>query len=50
MTEFYAMWITRNGQHLWSGPHSREQAQGILDTTMYCTNKMIVERTLGEGG
>ena len=43
-TDFYALWVTRNGQHLWSGPHpTREQAQASLDATMECTGKRIAE-------
>lgn len=42
-TLFYAAWITRNGQHLWSGPFwSRRAAQHVLDHTMECTGHRIL--------
>ena len=43
--EYYALWVTRNGQHLWKGPFLHpELAQYTLDHLMYCTNKMVIGR------
>lgn len=41
--QFYAIWVTRNGQHLWSGPFmSEERAQGVLDALLYCTGQRVL--------
>lgn len=49
--KFYALWVTRNGQHLWSGPYASEDAaQNALDHTMYCTGKRILRDSVEEGG
>lgn len=40
---FYALWVTRNGQHQWSGPHtSRRLAWGSMDALLYCTDQKVI--------
>jgi hypothetical protein len=42
MTQFYALWITRNGQHVWSGPYStKEAAWASMDHLLYCTGRRV---------
>lgn len=40
--EYYALWVTRNGQHTWSGPHRSDlAAMAELDKLMYCSGQRI---------
>jgi hypothetical protein len=46
-TLFFALWITRNGQRLWEGPHlTRQDAQRALDHTMECYGKRVVTQVI----
>lgn len=42
--QFYALWVTRNGQRQWSGPHpTMEAGWAAMDALMYCTGQRVAQ-------